>query len=125
MSDTSFKRGQRAVYSVLDREFAAHRSLWLGALLFGLFASLAYPFVIGSPDWAGDFLKAFASFVLFLSLFFLWTLNLLFKSFGAYVKNLDETERADFLKGLYRGLALPLTTTLALTAASLFMLFGL
>lgn len=125
MSDTSVKRGQRAVFSVLDREFAAHRPLWLGALLFGLLASLAYPFVIGSPEYANDFLKAFVSFVLFLSLFFLWTLNLLFKSFGAYVRNLEETERADFLKGLYRGIALPLLTTLALTAASVCMLFGL
>ena len=119
------KRGQRAVRSVLDREFAAHRSLWLGALLFGLLASLAYPFVIGSPDVAGDFLKALASFLLLCSLFFLWTLNLLFKSFGAYVGQLDKEERADFLKGLYRGLTLPLATTLTLTAASLFLLFGL
>ena len=122
VSDTSYRRGQRAVYSVLDREFVAHRSLWIGALLFALLASFAYPIVTDSPDFPGTFLKALATAALLFSLFFLWTLNLLFKSFATYVEKLEPSDKPKFLAGLYRGLFVPLVSCVVLLGGSLYIL---
>ncbi len=122
MSDTSYRRGQRAVFSVLDREFAAHRSLWIGALLFAILASFAYPIVTDSPDFSGTFLKALATAALLFSIFFLWTLHLLFKSFAAYLSTLNPSERSKFRAGLYRGLFVPLVSTLILLGGSIYFL---
>lgn len=103
-------RGQQTVETILAREWAAHRSFWLGGAAVFICAAFLWPLLGLSPE-APYFETALRGVVTALSALLLpalFALRLIWKTVKESAETLSAAEEAAFLQGAARGLRAPL-----------------